>query len=224
MDFEAERRELVNRLVASGFLKSEKVIQAMLKVPREEFLPEKIKSKAYVDSPLPVSHGQTISAPHMVAMMCEFLELEVGDKVLEVGAGTGYHAAVIAEIVAPKNVENPGHVFTIEIIKELVEFAKRNLEKTLYSDRVTIVWGDGTLGLPEHAPFNKILLTAAAPSIPKPLIQQLAPNGVLLAPVGQPYFYQTLKKLRKTQEGKIEVSELGGVAFVPLRGKYGWKD
>ena len=221
--FEVERKRLVEELVSSGIINSKEVIRAMSKVPREEFVPEHLKNKAYIDSPLPIGHGQTISAPHMVAMMCEFLELKVGDKVLEIGAGSGYHAAVIAEIVAPENAKNPGHVYTVEIVKELVDFARKNLEKTSYIKYVTIVCGDGTLGLPEYAPFNKILITAAAPKIPPPLIEQLKPEGILVSPVGEPHFYQTLQKLVKTPDGKIEVSELCGVAFVPLKGKYGWK-
>ncbi len=223
IDFKAEREKLVKRLIEEGFLSDEKVIEAMKKVPREEFVPENLKSSAYADSPLPIGYGQTISAPHMVAMMCECLELKVGDKVLEVGAGSGYHAAVIAEIVAPENVENPGHVYTIEIVKELADFARKNLEKTSYIKRVTVIHGDGTLGIPEHAPYDKILLTAAAPKIPPPLIEQLGPGGILVAPVGEPHFYQVLQKLRKNRDGKTEFSDLCSVAFVPLRGKYGWK-
>ena len=222
-DFKAERERLVKRLIEEGFLRDKKVIEAMRKVPREEFAPENLRNSAYADTPLPIGYGQTISAPHMVAMMCEYLELKVGDKVLEVGAGSGYHAAVIKEIVAPENAENPGHVYTIEIVKELAEFARKNLEKTSYSKHVTVFCGDGTLGLPEYAPYDKILLTAAAPKIPPPLIEQLNLGGVLVAPVGEPHFYQTLKKLRKHFDGKTEVFEVCGVAFVPLRGKYGWK-
>ncbi|MHC1586260.1 MAG: protein-L-isoaspartate O-methyltransferase, partial [Candidatus Hecatellaceae archaeon] len=118
LDFEAERRKLVEALKSQGVIRSRKVAEAMLRVPRERFIPERLRGQAYYDMPLPIGWGQTVSAPHMVAMMCEFLELEVGHRVLEVGAGCGYHAAVIAEIVAPRGAEGGGHVFTVEIIKE----------------------------------------------------------------------------------------------------------
>jgi len=221
IDFEAERKRLVNYLIKTGVLKSENVIKAMLKVPREEFVPKHLRNQAYEDTPLPTSHGQTISAPHMVAMMCEFLELRVGDKVLEIGAGSGYHAAVIAEIVAPEGAKNPGHVYTIELIKELADFARKNLEKTSYKNRVTVIHGDGTLGLPEHAPFDRIIVTAAAPSIPKPLIEQLADGGILIIPVGEPHFSQVLKRVMKVKD-TLKFDDLCDVVFVPLRGKYGW--
>ena len=196
----------------------------MRTVPRESFLPDRLRSDTYLDMPLSIGYGQTISAPHMVAIMCEYLKLEVGDKVLEVGAGSGYHAAVIAEIISPKHSEKLGHVYTVEIIKELADFARSNLEKTSYGKHVTVVHGDGCLGLQEYAPFNKILVTAAAPRIPESLIEQLAYGGILLSPVGEPYFYQKLVQVIKDPKGGLKKTELGGVAFVPLRGKYGWKN
>ncbi|MCX8175677.1 MAG: protein-L-isoaspartate(D-aspartate) O-methyltransferase [Candidatus Bathyarchaeota archaeon] len=221
-NFEAERRRLVNYLVKTGILRNEHVIKAMLKVPREEFIPKHLKNQAYEDTPLPIGCGQTISAPHMVAMMCEFLELRVGDKVLEVGAGSGYHAAVIAEIVAPEEAKNPGHVYTIELVEELADFARKNLEKTSYKNRVTVFHGDGTLGLPEYAPFDRIIVTAAAPSIPTPLIKQLADDGILIIPLGEPHLSQVLKRVVKVKDA-LKCDELCSVVFVPLRGKYGWK-
>ena len=165
---------------------------------------------------------QTISAPHMVAMMCEYLELKVGDKVLEVGAGSGYHAAVAAELVAPKTAKNPGHVYTTEIFKELVEFASANLSRTSYILSVTVIHCDGSQGLSEFAPFNKIIVTAAAPKTPTPLIEQLEAGGILVIPIGEPHLCQVLRLIRKTPDGKVDVADLFGVAFVPLRGKYGW--
>ena len=215
------RRKLVENLWREGVIKSRKVKEAMLKVPREKFVPENLRSQAYLDMPLPIGYGQTISAPHMVAMMCELLELEVGHKVLEVGAGCGYHAAVIAEIVAPKGAEKPGHIYTVEIIDRLAETARRNLEKTSYSSRVTVITGDGSLGLPEYAPYDRILVTAAAPDVPPPLIEQLKPGGIIVIPVGEAYAYQVLRVLRKKPNGLIEWKDLLGVAFVPLRGTYG---
>jgi len=154
--------------------------------------------------------------------MNETLELEVGHKVLEVGAGSGWHASTIAEIVAPTDTpkEKWGHVYTVEIVPELAEFARKNIEKAGYGDRITVICGDGSMGCPEKAPYDRILVTAAAPDVPKPLIEQLKNGGVLVIPVGGMHFYQTLVRVRK-KDGKIAEENLGGVAFVPLTGKYG---
>jgi len=158
----------------------------------------------------------------MVSIMDEALELEVGHRVLEVGAGSGWHASTIAEIVAPTDTpkEKWGHVYTVEIIPELVELARKNVEKAGYGDRITIICGDGSMGYPEKAPYDRILVTAAAPDIPKPLIEQLKNGGILVIPVGGIYFYQALVRAIK-RDGKIIEENLGGVAFVPLTGKYG---
>jgi len=154
--------------------------------------------------------------------MNEALELEVGHKVLEVGAGSGWHAATIAEIVAPSDMarEKWGHVYTVEIIRELVDSARVNIEKTGYSDRITVICGDGSEGYVQEAPYDRALVTAAAPDIPKPLTEQLKTGGVLVIPVGGLYLYQTLVRVRKMDSRLVE-ENLGGVAFVPLTGKYG---
>lgn len=159
----------------------------------------------------------------MVSIMNEALELEVGHKVLEVGAGSGWHASTIAEIVAPSDAprDNWGHVYTVEIIPELAEFARRNIAKAGYSDRVTVICGDGSEGYPDQAPYDRILVTAAAPYIPKPLKEQLKLGGIMVIPVGEVGFYQTLIRLRKMENGRIVEEDLGGVAFVPLVGKHG---
>ena len=149
--------------------------------------------------------------------MNEALELELGQKVLEVGAGSGYHAATIAEIVGPE-----GHVFTVELFVQLVEFARKNLEKAGYGTRVTLVQGDGSLGYKDRAPYPRILVTAAAPKAPQPLLDQLAPGGVLVVPVGGRWFPQELIRIRKKSDGRLERDSLGGVAFVPLLGKEGF--
>jgi len=158
----------------------------------------------------------------MVSIMNEALELEVGHRVLEVGAGSGWHASTIAEIVAPTDTpkEKWGHVYTVEIILELAELARKNVEKAGYGDRITIICGDGSMGYPEKAPYDRILVTAAAPDTPKPLIEQLKNGGILVIPVGGIHFYQTLVRVRK-RDGKITEENLGGVAFVPLTGKHG---
>jgi len=158
----------------------------------------------------------------MVSIMNEALELEVGHKVLEVGAGSGWHAATIAEIVAPSDAprENLGHVYTVEIVRELADSARANVEKTGFSDRITVICADGSEGYVQEAPYNRVLVTAAAPDIPKPLTQQLKTGGILVIPVGGTYLYQTLVRVRKTDLRLVE-ENLGGVAFVPLTGKYG---
>jgi len=156
--------------------------------------------------------------------MDEALELEVGHKVLEVGAGSGWHAATIAEIVAPSNVskEEWGHVYTVERIPELAAFAKNNIEKTGYGNRITVIHQDGTLGYHEEAPYDRILVAAAAPAVPKPLVEQLENKGVFLVPVGGAKFYQILVRIKKMSEKIIE-ENLGGVTFVPLIGKHGFE-
>jgi protein-L-isoaspartate(D-aspartate) O-methyltransferase len=158
----------------------------------------------------------------MVSIMNEALQLEVGNKVLEVGAGSGWHAATIAELVAPSGAPRSeyGHVYTVEIVQDLADFARKNIMKAGFGDRVTIISGDGSLGFPEKAPYDKILVTAAAPDIPKPLIDQLKSGGIMLIPVGSASLFQNLMKIAKTN-GKIKEENLGGVAFVPLTGKHG---
>jgi len=220
--FREEREKVVERLILEGYLRSQEVIRAMKTVPREEFLPEDLREHAYVDTPLPIGYGQTISALHMVAMMTEALRLEKGQEILEVGCGSGYHAAVVAEVVAQRINGKRGHVYSIEIVAELVRLAGESLRRSHYDEWVTLIQGDGSLGHSERAPYDRILVTAAAPNIPGPLIEQLKEGGVLVIPVGNLYFFQELLRVRK-EDGRIVKEGLGGVAFVPLRGKYGWK-
>lgn len=158
----------------------------------------------------------------MVSIMNEALELDVGHKVLEVGSGSGWHASTIAEIVAPSDVpkERWGHVYTVEIVARLAKLAGRNIEREGYSDRVTIINADGSEGYPPEAPYDRIVVTAAAPSIPNPLKEQLRTGGVMLIPLGTIGFYQTLARLRRKNNKFLE-EDLGGVAFVPLVGKHG---
>ena len=213
--------DLVRRLRNNGYIKSEEMERALRTVPREEFVSPDTRNHAYRDSPLPIGLGQTISAPHMCVIMCEALNLEPGLKILEVGAGSGYHAALCAEMVAPQTTQTPGHVYTIEIVPGLIEFAKGNLTRSGYDDRVTLIQADGGIGLPGHAPFDRILVAAAAPSIPEPLIDQLGPGGIMLIPVGGKGFFQELMMVEKDQDGKVVQKRWGGVAFVPLTGEYG---
>ena len=157
--------------------------------------------------------------------MNEALQLEVGHKVLEVGAGSGWHAATIAEIVAPGEAPRSewGHVYTVEIIESLADSARRNIMKAGYGDRVTIICADGSMGYSEKAPYDRILVTAAAPDIPKPLMEQLKPGGIMVIPIGSVHLFQSLIKVTKGVDGKIREENLGGVAFVPLTGRYGHK-
>lgn len=215
---EDSKERLIGSLKSRGYLKSARVEQALRSVPREEFVLPGSRNQAYRDTPLSIAHGQTISAPHMCVIMCEALDLKPGLKVLEVGAGCGYHAALCAEIV---NDDNSGHVYTVEIVEKLINFARENLERTGYSDKVTLIHGDGGKGLPEHAPFDRILVAAAAPSVPKPLAEQLAPGGIMLIPIGSRGFYQELIMVLKSDDNKITEKRWGGVAFVPLTGEFG---
>ncbi|TXT56699.1 MAG: Protein-L-isoaspartate O-methyltransferase [Candidatus Thorarchaeota archaeon] len=220
-DLMKRKETLIDRLKARGYLKSPSVERAVKRVPREKFVPSEAQSQAYVDSPLSIRHGQTISAPHMCVIMCEALKLKEGHSVLEVGAGSGYHAALCAEIVAPEESDKPGHIYTIEIVESLIDFARFNLDQAGYEDKVTLIHGDGGKGLPEHAPYDRILVTAAAPDIPQPLIDQLSPNGIMVIPVGARGWFQELKLVLKDAEGEIDIKRWGGVAFVPMTGEFG---
>ena len=159
----------------------------------------------------------------MVSIMNEALQLEVGQKVLEIGAGSGWHSATIAEIIAPKEAPRSewGCVFTVEIVQALAENARKNIMNTGYGDRVKIINADGSKGYPEKAPYERVVVTAAAPNVPEPLIDQLKTSGIMLIPVGSVSLFQNLIKITKESDGKLKEENLGGVAFVPLTGEYG---
>jgi protein-L-isoaspartate(D-aspartate) O-methyltransferase len=219
----AEWEQLIRNLIAEGILKTPSVTRAMRTVSREPFLPDHMKQSYAIDAPLPIGWGQTASAPHMVSIMNEALQLEVGQKILEVGAGSGWHACTIAEIVAPSDHPSTtwGHVFTTEIIRDLADYARTNIEKAGYGERVTIIHHDGSQGYSAEAVYDRVLVTAAAPDIPKPLTDQLRPDGgILVIPVGGTYYFQTLYRITK-KDTRLTRENLGGVAFVPLTGKYG---
>jgi protein-L-isoaspartate(D-aspartate) O-methyltransferase len=213
MDWEVERKALVKRLVSSGYLSNEDVIGAMLRVPRHCFIPESRQGSSYVDTPLGIGFGQTISAPHMVAMMTEHLDVEPQQKVLEIGAGSGYQAAIIAELL------KDGVLYTVERIPELAERAEKILKELGYSN-VHVIVGEGTQGYVEEAPYDRIIVTAAAPKIPAPLLDQLKPGGKLLIPVGGRVLQDLL--LVEKEEKWFKKKNLGGCVFVPLIGKDGW--
>ncbi len=219
----AEWQKLVDGLVKQGILYSPRIIQTMRSVPRVKFLQTDAQSFSAKDMPLPIGFGQTISAPHMVSIMNEALKLQVGQKILEVGAGSGWHAATIAELIAPKDMPRSewGHVYTVEIIKPLAEAARKNVMNVGLSDRITVINADGSKGYPEKAPYDRILVTAAAPEIPPPLLAQLKVNGILVVPVGDASLFQTLLRITKADDGAIKKENLGEVAFVPLKGEHG---
>ena len=210
---------MVKKLSENGYIKTEKVRGAMSTVAREEFVPFEQKLLAYRDSPLPLKEGQTISAPHMVAMICEELELEEGMKVLEIGTGFGYNAAVISEIISKK-----GQVYSIERLKSLFKIATENIKKTGYEENIELILGDGTLGYENGAPYDRIYGTAGSPFIPKPLKNQLKIGGKLLIPVGDSLKFQNLLSIEKKSKNEFKQSSLGGVIFVPMIGKYAWDE
>lgn len=218
----SEKIEIIKNLEAEGYSIPEKVKRAFLKVNRALFVPEKYASQAYVDHPIPIGYGQTISAPHMVLIMTSALDPNEGDIVLEIGTGSGYQAAIIAEIVAPKNEANErkGHVYTIERIPQLAEFARNNLKKAGYDRNVSVIIGDGSKGYPEKAPYDRIIVTAAAPKVPQSLISQLKDEGKMVIPIGDRYF-QYLHIIEKKGNKIIEKRGIPCV-FVPLIGEEGF--
>lgn len=211
-EFEKLRKLLVERL--EDIVLEEKVLKAMLHVPRHRFVPEYEQRAAYTDRSLEIGHGQTISAPHIVAIICKILELSEGHKVLEIGAGFGYNAAVMAELVG-----KTGHIYTVERIEPLVNFARKNLEENGY-DNVTVLLKNGSMGYPRYAPYDRIAVTCAAPSIPETLLEQLKPGGIMVIPVGS--YFQELIRVKKDSNGNIHKKRKGDVTFVPMLGKHGF--
>jgi protein-L-isoaspartate(D-aspartate) O-methyltransferase len=209
---EQERVSMVETQIVARGVKDERVLSAMREVPRHLFVPESYQSAAYNDSPLPLGKGQTISQPYIVAVMTELLRLLPTDKVLEIGSGSGYQAAILGELAQT--------VLTIERIPEVAEIARANLAR-LKMTNVTVVTGNGTIGCPEGAPFDGILITAATPSVPAPLIDQLAEGGRLVAPVGSRDLQELVRLIRHGE--RITRELFGGVVFVPLLGEHGWQ-
>jgi protein-L-isoaspartate(D-aspartate) O-methyltransferase len=203
------RQEMVDEQIAARGITDPAVLRAMRAVPRHRFVPADLQAHAYIDSPLPIGRGQTISQPYIVALMTELAMVSPGDRVLEIGTGSGYQAAVLAEIGAD--------VYTIEIIPELAESARATLEALGYAGRVHVRAGDGYRGWPDHAPFAAVIVTAAPPEIPPPLVDQLARGGRLVAPVGDDW--QDLVVVGKDEEGNVTRRSVLPVAFVPMTGE-----
>jgi protein-L-isoaspartate(D-aspartate) O-methyltransferase len=206
-DFKAMREKMVNGQIKARGVKDPRVLSAMLKVERHLFVPKDLRASAYADQPLPIGEGQTISQPYIVALMTELLELKGDEKVLEVGTGSGYQAAILAELAR--------EVYTIEIVEALAASAQNRLLELGYQN-VRGRAGDGYLGWPEAAPFDAIMVTAAPDHIPKPLLEQLKEGGRMVLPVGT--YSQELKKIVK-RSGKIETTDVVPVAFVPMTGE-----
>ncbi|MCM8783972.1 MAG: protein-L-isoaspartate(D-aspartate) O-methyltransferase [Candidatus Omnitrophica bacterium] len=205
------KEEMVNNQIIARGIKDERVIGAFLKVPRHRFIPEKNISEAYDDHPLPIGEGQTISQPYMVALMTECLGLKRGERVLEVGTGSGYQTAILAELAH--------EVYSIERISSLAERAKMILEELGYKN-IRIKTGDGTLGWEDFSPYDGIVVTAGSPEVPPPLIDQLKAKGRLVIPLGDS-FSQVLTVFEKL-ENRVKRIEICGCVFVPLVGRYGW--
>jgi protein-L-isoaspartate(D-aspartate) O-methyltransferase len=211
--FEEARQQMVERQLAQRGITDERVLQVMREVPRHRFVPEDLWDMAYRDTPLPIGHGQTISQPYIVAYMTQMLHLDADDQVLEVGTGSGYQVAILSRLAK--------QVYTIERVEELARRAEQILQELGY-DNVLVRVGDGGYGWPEAAPFDAIIVTAAAPEVPPPLIVQLAEGAPLVAPIG-PAGYQELVRLYRRGD-RTQIERLAPVAFVPLVGEHGWRE
>ena len=210
--WESARERMVATQIAARGVGDEQVLAAMRRVPRHLFVPAEVRGSAYSDYPLPIGHGQTISQPYIVAMMTSLLQIQPDDHLLEIGSGSGYQAAVLGILAR--------EVISIERIPEVAQLARKNLADAGITN-VTVVIGDGTLGFPGGAPYNGVLITAATPSIPSPLVEQLAEGGRIVAPVGSRDLQELVRLTRKGHD--LTRESFGGVVFVPLLGEYGWK-
>ncbi len=212
--FQAERDRMVAEQIEARGIRDGAVLAALRAIPRHLFVEASLSDRAYEDGPLPIGEQQTISQPYMVALMTEALALRPGERVLEVGTGSGYQAAVLAEQGA--------HVISLERLPGLAVRARQVLGSLGYLDRVTLEVGDGTLGWEPGAPYDAVIVTAGAPSIPRPLVEQLACHGRLVLPMGEEEL-QTLVRLRREPQGLVE-EYLGECRFVKLLGSYGWEE
>jgi len=205
--YQSERLRMVENQIAARGITDERVLQAMRDVPRHLFVPERMQNRAYDDNPLPIGREQTISQPYIVALMTELLELDGDERILEIGTGSGYQAAILAQLA--------DSVYTIEIICELADQAKATINRLGY-DNIDVRCGDGYRGVPEAAPFDRVIVTAAPDHIPDPLIEQLAVGGIMVLPVGD--FYQELIVIEKTEDG-VKRRRSIPVRFVPMTGE-----
>ena len=206
-NYQSKLDSLIEIMKNTGFLTDLKVESAMKTIPRHKFVPKSLENRAYENGPLPIMKGQTISQPSVVARMTEWLDVREGQKILEIGSGSGWQSAIIAKLVGN------GKIYTVERHKKLANFAKENLEKSGIKN-VKIIHGDGRLGFSEESPFDRIIITAACTEVPKELLDQLAMEGLLIAPVGENI--QSLLLLKKTSKETIEIKNQKGYVFVPL--------
>lgn len=208
-NFDLKRKNMVEKQIKARGIKDKRVLKAMLKVPRHLLIPKEVWNEAYEDGPLPIGFGQTISQPYIVASMTELLELKGNEKVLEIGTGSGYQAAILAELSK--------EVYTIEIIPELAKRAEENLKKLGYKN-IKVKAGDGFLGWKENSPFDAIIITCAVPKIPPPLIEQLKEGGRIVVPLGETFMFQILTVVKKIK-GKLFSRGLYECSFVPMTGE-----
>jgi protein-L-isoaspartate(D-aspartate) O-methyltransferase len=214
-DFAARRQEMVDRQIAVRGVRDRRVLEAMAEVPREAFVPERLAEVAYEDGPLPIGEEQTISQPYVVALMAEALEVGPGDRVLEIGAGSGYAAAVLSRLACA--------VWTVERHPSLAREAEERLARLGFAN-VQVIEGDGTLGWPAQAPYDAIVVAAGGPEVPQALLDQLAGGGRLVIPIGPDPRTQSLVRVRRRADGGLVRENLGEVRFVPLIGAQGWKE
>src|SRR3989344_8965819 len=213
MDKFLEKRKLMIQVIKNYGVKNENILNAMLKIPRHLFVPKELENYAYEDMPLQIGNNQTISQPYTIAFMLELLELKKKEKVLEIGTGSGYSAALNSEITKTR-------VYTTEIISGLALKAEQNLIKAKVKN-VKVLYADGSLGIKEYSPYDKILINAACPDFPEPLIRQLKNNGIIIAPVGGVLGQEMVKGIKRGR--KLEKKVLGNFIFVPLKGEFGWE-
>jgi len=212
-DYEEFRKSMVEKQLKTRGIHDEGVLSAFLKVERHRFVPKDLALQAYDDHPIPIGRGQTISQPYIVALMTQLLQLQGTEKILEVGTGSGYQTAILAELA--------GEIYSLEKIQALAEHAKSTLDELGYNN-ITILTGDGSLGLAQEAPFDGIIVTAAAPHIPETLLSQLGPSGRMVIPVGDAAS-QILTLIKKNKD-ELSYENICGCVFVPLIGKEGWAD
>lgn len=244
-EFDLPKQKLLEYYVTMQYATSQLCINAFERVARSLFVPDSQRFLSYRDNPLPIGHGQTISAPHMAFMECQALGIEMGDKILEIGSGSGYHASICAEMCTPSNRQpsswkpltqyyndqiyknqplKRGQVTTVERLNSLVKSATDNIKSAGYADRITVIEGDGTTGFEPQSPYDKILVTAAGPKVPTALKNQLKIGGRLIIPVGEKNFHQDLLLIERISENKWTQTNIGAVVFVPLIGEHGFKN
>lgn len=213
-EYQIPRERMIERLREHYKIKDERVLEAMLRVPRQFFVPDALKSQAYKDNALPIAANQTISQPFIVARMTELLELNNQSKILEIGAGSGYQTAILSLLA--------GRIFAVERVSQLAREAQERLNKLNLSN-VSLICADGTNGLDKHQPFDGILVAAGSPSLPEPLLKQLKTGGKLIIPIGENQKSQKLMRVTRTVKG-FETEDFGDCSFVPLIGEHGWKN